>query len=299
MANIFAILTALVLVVSGALAFINKGEDEFGQQYGRGYQGWIKKREAEDASLARAQGVLKEKKAELKATEEELASVSAEGAKWKAEADVIVTANEESQSKADALEADAASKKAQVSEKTETFVGVGEVEEVIAKLKRTQDQLATLDREIDEGTAKRGGLEGDKRNTEASIDGLKGKISMRVSGKSDPKLRTHVRNVYRGLGFVTLAGGDNIGIVKDSRLDVIRDGEVIGQLQVTTVEASTAAADIVPDSLPPGGSVVAGDIVVAEKPKEVAPAPVAPRRPSPDPIEEEEEEPAAEINPFG
>ena len=298
MAKIFAILTALVLVVSGALAFLNKGEDEFGQQYGRGYQGWIKKREAEDASLARAQADLKDKKAELETTKGEWASVSAEGAKWKAEADVMVTVNEELKSKEDALEADAASKKAEVAQKTETFVGVGEVEQVIADLKRTQEQLATLNRVIDEGTAKRGGLEGDKRTTEASIDGLKGKISMRVSGKSDPKLRTHVRNVYRGLGFVTLAGGDNIGIVKDSRLDVIRDGEVIGKLQVTTVEASTAAADIVPDSMPPGGSVVAGDIVVAEKPKEITPPPVASSRPSLEPIEEEEE-PAAEINPFG
>ena len=158
--------------------------------------------------------------------------------------------------------------------KQEALQKVGDPSEIIAKLKRTREQLAELSLAIDEGTAKRAALEAEKQNTEGSIAGLKSRIDLRVSGKSAPGLRTTVRSVYRGLGFVTLAGGDNKGIVKDSRLDVLRDGELVGQLQVTTVEATSAAADIVPDSVAPGGSIVEGDIVVAEQPK-AAPGPAA------------------------
>ena len=98
-----------------------------------------------------------------------------------------------------------------------------------------------------------------------TIAELKEKISWPVNSRSNPELRTRVRSVYEGLGFVTLAGGWDLGIVKNSSLDVERDGEVIGKLIVTTVEASTAAADIVPDSVASGDAVRPGDQVVAEK----------------------------------
>lgn len=264
MANIFAILTALVLAVSGYLAYANMGDEGIS---GRGYKGWIKKRQDEQNSLARNQNTLTGLQEDLKATEEDLTGTNGRNEGLQTEVDAQLAKNTELEAKSDAKKAESESKAKEVAEKEATFVDVGEVEEVISKLKRTKEQLAELDRQIDEGTAQRGALEGEMKSTEATASALKSRINLRVSGKSDPELRTTVRSVYRGLGFVTLAAGDNKGIVKDSRLDVMRDGEVIGQLQVTTVEANTAAADIVPDSLAEGVSIVAGDIVVAEAPK--------------------------------
>ena len=52
MANIFAILTAIVLALSAFVAFKNKGRE--GEE-GNGYQGWILKRENMEASLKRKQ----------------------------------------------------------------------------------------------------------------------------------------------------------------------------------------------------------------------------------------------------
>lgn len=263
MANIFAILTALVLAVSGYLAYANMGDETSTSP--RGYKGWIKHRQDEEASLDRNKKTLAKVQEELNNTEAELADFNGKNETLQAEVDGQLEKNKELTAKSEAKKAEAEAKAAEVAEKEEATKGLGDPEEVIAKFKRTQTQLAELDASIGEGTARRAALEAEKGSTQASIDAVKGQINLRVSGKSDPSLRTHVRNVYPGLGFVTISGGDNKGIVKESTLDVIRDGEVIGKLQVTTVEATTSAADIVPDSLVDGGSIVAGDIVVAEK----------------------------------
>jgi len=82
----------------------------------------------------------------------------------------------------------------------------------------------------------------------------------------------------RTWGFVTLAGGDSVGIVKDSTLDVIRNGEKVGEVVVTAVEANTAGASIVPtESGQP--ALYPGDLVVSQisaQPAPVsAPAPAA------------------------
>lgn len=263
MANIFAILTALVLAVSGYLAYANMGDDTSTPP--RGYKGWIKHRQDEEASLARNQKTLAKVQEDLNNTETELADFNGKNETLQTEVDAQLKKNEELTAQSEAKKAEAEAKAAEVAAKEESLKDVGNPEEIIAKLKRTQEQLAELDASIGEGTAKRAALEAEKASTQAAMDVVKAQINLRVSGKSDPNLRTYVRNVYPGLGFVTIAGGDNKGIVKESTLDVIRDGEVVGKLQVTTVETTTSAADIVPDSLVDGGSIVAGDIIVAEK----------------------------------
>ena len=55
MANIFAILTALVLAVSGFLAYANMGDEG---TPGKGYKGWIAKRQDMEGKLARNQALL-------------------------------------------------------------------------------------------------------------------------------------------------------------------------------------------------------------------------------------------------
>jgi hypothetical protein len=69
MANIFAILTAIVLAVAAFLAYQNKGRPE---EAGRGYEGWLKKTKDEKDALARKQSQLAATQAELNDTNTEL-----------------------------------------------------------------------------------------------------------------------------------------------------------------------------------------------------------------------------------
>ena len=305
MANIFAILTALVLALAAFVAFKNQGKTE---EPGTGYKGWIAKRENMVSARKRAEKRLSDVEDELAETEETLAGVEADNEKKTAENAAQKTKNEELEAEVAALEAEAKAKAAEVAEKNDTIKEFGDVEQVVAELKQLQSDLTQIDLDITEGEANRDDLEAKLKGVEASLADVRKRISWRVSGESNPEAETRIRSVYATLGFVTLAGGDNLGIVKNSTLEVVRDDAVIAKLKVTTVEAKSAAADIVPDSVVDGESVQAGDTVRSVQKAAPAPEPVA--APSPDPIDadpllepepEPEPEPAQpdEEDPFG
>ena len=266
MANIFSILTALVLVISGFLAYANWGRE--GEKE-RGYRGWITQRQYEETTLREAKDRLASLEKQLADTEAELADFKGRNEGLQEEVDQQLAKNEKLSEDVDAKKEVADSKEAEVASREENFVPLQDVQEILSRLKKTRASLNTLALSIDEKEAATVNLEAQKKSTESTMANLKEKISWRVNGKSDPGLQTAVRSVYSGLGFVTLAGGDNLGIVKDSQLSVMRDGAEIAKLIVTTVELTTAAADIDPDSLADGMTVQAGDKVVAEQPKEV------------------------------
>ena len=273
MANIFAILTAVVLAIAAFLAFKNKGDKA---TEGAGYQGWITKRENEEQALARKEGEYKSTVDTLKKTEGTLAEVNDSNTGLEEEVKTQKEKNEQLETLVGVKQAEAEAKEAEVTRKKDDLKAFGDIDQVLADLDQMNRDLAQISADITEREAQRASLESQIKTLDGSIDGVQGQITRRNSGKSDPNLRTRVRSVYSNHAFVTLAGGDNLGIVKDSMLDVVRDGEVVGKLQVTTVETSTAAADVVPDSFAEGDNVRGGDLVTAatdETPKAVDPDP--------------------------
>ena len=264
MANIFAILTAVVLAVAGFLAYVNTGSSDENK---RGYRGWIAQRQSEERSLANNQDTLVKLQATIAETSATLADFNGRNEGLQTEVDAQLAENEKLADELVEKKKTAERLAAELKEIEENFVPIEEVREIVAKLNRTKEQLRDLGLLIGEKEAGNAGLEGQKRSTENTIADLKGQLSWRLNNRSNPDLRTSIRSVYRGLGFVTLAGGNNLGIVKNSPLDVVRDGEVIGKLIVTTVEATSSAADIIPDSVPSGMSVFSGDSVVVAKDK--------------------------------
>ncbi len=310
MANIFAILTAIVLALSAFIAFKNKGRE--GEE-GNGYQGWILKRENMQAALKRKQDHLADVEAELAETEGTLTEFNADNeVKTKENADQEEK-NETLKAEVAAMEASAKAKAAEVAEKEDSIKEFGDVDQVLAELTQLQSDLRQIALDITQGEANRADLEAQRTGVEASLADVRERISWRVSGESNPEAETRIRSVYATLGFVTLAGGDNLGIVKNSTLEVLRDEEVIAKLKVTTVESKSAAADIIPDSIVNGESVQVGDTVRAAEKAAPEPEPVAAPAPapSPDPLDADplddpapapEPEPAPkpdEADPFG
>jgi len=76
-------------------------------------------------------------------------------------------------------------------------------------------------------------------------------------------LKTSIRSIYSDWGFVTLASGNNAGVMANSTLNVVRDDKVVAKLLVTAVESKIASATIVPESLAAGDTLAIGDQVVA------------------------------------
>ena len=304
MANIFAILTAIVLAFSAFVAFKNKGKEK---DEGNGYQGWIYKREQMEEQLKRKQTYLAEVNKDLAETEGTLTEFNADNeVKTKENADQEEK-NETLKAEVAAMEASAKAKAAEVAEKEDSIKEFGDVDQVLAELTQLQSDLRQIALDITQGEANRADLEAQRTGVEASLADVRERISWRVSGESNPEAETRIRSVYATLGFVTLAGGDNLGIVKNSTLEVLRDEEVIAKLKVTTVESKSAAADIIPDSVVDGESVQVGDTVRAAQKAAPEPDPAAAPVPSPDPLDADplgdpapEPEPKPdEADPFG
>jgi hypothetical protein len=116
------------------------------------------------------------------------------------------------------------------------------------------------------------------------------------SGQSLATLKTRIRTIYPSWGFVTLASGNNAGVVTNSTLNVVRDGGTIAKLLVTAVEMSTSSASIVPDSMGEEVTLMIGDRVEAEI-KAAPVVPVSPASPVTPPVVTTPEDPAAIATP--
>jgi len=148
----------------------------------------------------------------------------------------------------------------------------------IAEKQQLIDSIQAED-DIEKEEANLAGLKQVRKVTQADIDVKVVEAESIAQGKSQARLSTSIKTVYANWGFVTLNGGDTQGVVPSSTLDVVRGGEVVAKLKVTTVEPNRAAADIVKGSLKADDFLRSGDKVVAEALPEVVAAPVAKSQP--------------------
>ncbi|MGC6426519.1 MAG: hypothetical protein ACON5H_05920 [Akkermansiaceae bacterium] len=251
MANTFGILAAVALLFGAFVSFKNKQNLEE-------VDSAIATEENTNAKQTKVFDGLVENIGELVAEQEGYDKTKEES---QAALDKQIEENKslETQIEAKKQEADAAQAKADEAE--EVLKEVGDIKTLIAEMKTLGAELEELDDEISLNSAVVDRLEGNKNETKEQTDQLAKILKLRTSGSSYFK-STQVRSVYRQWGFVTLAGGDNIGVVKKSKLSVQREGEEIAQLIVTGVEPNSAAASLIPTSIKDGVSVSPGDTVV-------------------------------------
>jgi len=152
--------------------------------------------------------------------------------------------------------------------------------DAIRKLGQLKADIEQLNQEITEKQANLDQLNGNNANLDKQIVGMRSDTDQRNSGHSFPHLRTSIRSVYPTWGFVTLANGDKGGVVINSTLDVVRNGEIVAKLFVSTVERDSASASIVPGSIQQDVVLMTGDKVVPTKVVEKAPEEVIPAAPA-------------------
>lgn len=129
-----------------------------------------------------------------------------------------------------ALKADVAKAQAEAAESKAL------VDTLTAKKKELEDKMAVL-----EQYKKR-------KETETMRIGLGGRI-LAVNG---------------GWNFVVISIGDKQGAAMNNTLLVVRDGTPIGKVRITTVDANTSIADILPGTLARGVTIQPGDKVIYE-----------------------------------
>lgn len=264
MANVFGILTAIVLALAGFVAYKNQN---------------AYKKEIDDTTNAKSK--LASNQNRFKVAQENLASTLAKDAEVDAEV-VKLTEDETSQKKAnDDLNAQIKSKTEKVNANKDQLdtirdktAKIGDLKELADKMRATNAELTELAENITAADAKLANLVAQNNSAEAQINGLQNENQIIASSRSLPGLSTRIRSIYPLWGFVTLAAGNTSGVVTGSTLDVTRDGSVIAKLLVTAVERNSASASIIPDSVAADTTLMVGDKVVpsASAPKPAAPA---------------------------
>jgi predicted RNase H-like nuclease (RuvC/YqgF family) len=257
MAKTFAILSAIILLISAFIANKNQAL----------YVDAIGKRQKQEAVKVQRSAELKTLEGEVAVETTTLAEVKADLAQREEAVAGQAQKNTELSAEVATKKAEVASREAQVAEAEKSVGNVEELKEMLTKLKAQRVELATLEEEIDTNNASLSNLTAENKRLDGVVAELREQTSWPIRKVSNPKLRTTVSAAYPTWGFVTLSSGENAGVIAGSILEVKRDDATVARLLVTAVESSTAAADIIPEvANGPQTALSIGDLVVAAAP---------------------------------
>lgn len=252
MANVFGILTAIVLALAAFVAFKNKSA----------YEAEITNRQTEETKLSRSKDRLKTAQDNLRATNEDQSETEADIAQLQSQEAAQKKANSEMEETIASKKTEVESNKAKLDEIAEKAAQVGDVRELASKMKIYRGEIEELGQSIAAAESRLANLTSENNRVEAVINDLKSESERISRSESAPGLRTRISSIYQNWGFVTLSAGNSSGVVANSTLDVVRDGEIIAKLLVTAVESSTSSANIIPDTLKEDAVLMVGDQVV-------------------------------------
>ncbi|WP_411826198.1 hypothetical protein [Luteolibacter sp. AS25] len=252
MVKILGIATAVILAVAALVAVKNKSQLE----------AEIGNRDSRERELAKSQERLTEAQEVLRALPVEIEQVNTL-AEVKAEEEVAAKEiNDTLQADISTRTEDVDTKAASLNIVREKAATVGNIENLAGNIRGKRIELEELDQAITAKEASLSNMEAQTAVAQKEAKRRQNEFDLMSKGESLSTLQTRVRRVYPTWGFVTLADGNNAGVIGNSTLDVIRNGEVIGKLLVTAVESSSASASIIPDSVGPGVQIRVGDRVV-------------------------------------
>ena len=139
---------------------------------------------------------------------------------------------------------------------------VAQIADMAAKVKDQETKIGTLEKEKIELTNAVASLEGTVKNKEEKIAQDTVKINRWEKSIMEKGTRGRVMAVNPGWGFAVLSIGDKQGAAANKILIVGRDGQAIGKVKITSVEASQSIADIIPGSFVKGAYLQPGDEVI-------------------------------------
>ena len=252
MANVFGILTSIVLLLAGFVAFKNK-----------------KAYETEIANTGTEKNKLSLNEDRFQTASDSLANTIAQRTDVDTEVVSLLEAETAQKKSNDDLKnqisektSKAASNKEKLDDIRDKTAKVGDIRELANKMKAMNAELEQLSQTITASEANLANLTAQNNATESQASAMKKTNEIMSSGKSLPTLSTRIRSIYPTWGFVTLGTGNNGGVVTNSILDVVRGDTVVAQLMVTSVESNSSSASIIPDSIAQDVTLMVGDRVI-------------------------------------
>lgn len=252
MSKIFGTLTLIALALSAFIGLKNRNATI-----------------AEIDNRAKAQEELTKTEARLEKaaknrdqTRAEHEAVKAEVPKVEAQRDDQQKANDEITKAKEAKAAEIETNKGALEQARERIGTLDNIKDLASKMSSMSNELKEIEDKVGADEGRLASLTAENTRVERQVAEQRQQIELRSKGESFPDLNTRINAVYPNWGFVTLAAGNNAGVITNSTLDVVRNGEVIAKLLVTAVERNSASASIIPDTVKADATVSVGDRVV-------------------------------------
>lgn len=221
--------------------------------------------QSEENRLANNQAEGKDLKAKIKATETEREELMAQSSDSKSKLEAVVAEIDELSSKVEEAEAALAEIEDKAVAASELKDQIDDSQDLLDQIDDSNKKIAQLKADIESEKASMEAAKEESDRAQAALASKKVIVDSWSTGKSAPSLSTSIRGVFSTWGFVTLSAGNAQGVVPGSILDVLRNGEVVAKLKVTTVEQNRSAADIIINDGQDTVALRSGDRVVAEQ----------------------------------
>ncbi|MCX6978772.1 MAG: hypothetical protein NTX04_12750 [Verrucomicrobia bacterium] len=274
MVKILLGISLAVIIATGVLGFLIKQKSDVR------YADLVKTRDTLSATEAK----LRQTKKDLELRTEELAAANLKIEEKDKEIATLKGMNDDLKKAKDDLTAQLEAKTKEVEALNEQLkkllttpeggkVDIGELTRAIDELKATVIKLTT---ELAEARAMNDSLTKQVKVADDKVAVLEIYKKSRELGLMRKGTTGRIIAVNPGWNFVVLNIGDKQGAVQNGVMLVVRNGEPIAKVRITSVEPSTAIADILPNSLRKGITIQPGDDVIFEGTRANAlPAPAA------------------------
>lgn len=287
MAKILLVISIVITLLTAGLGFMTKAKVD-------NLQSTLSSTKNE---LSSTKGTLESTKKDLTKTKDDLtaANKAVDEAKQKltaAETD-LQKANEQAKQLASDIEA----RNKQIEELNVKIADAGgkpsgepgaQKSEIVVQL---EEQLKRASAERDELKAVQETLNNRVTEAEGRLHSAETTVKRYQAGVARQDLSGRVLAVNQGWNFVVLDVGDRQGAAVNAPLLVLRGGQPVARLRITSVLPTTSIADVIPGSTARGTTVQPNDRVVfagsrSQSPQPVggpaAPAPSAPQAPAPE-----------------
>jgi predicted RNase H-like nuclease (RuvC/YqgF family) len=274
MVKILLGITLAVIIATAVLGFLIKQKSDLR------YTELVEKR----ATLIATQNKLRQTQKDLEVRTEELAAANLKIEEKDKEIATLKGMNDDLKKAKDDLTAQLEAKTKEVEALNEQLkkllttpegakVDIAELTRAIDELKATVIKLTT---ELAEARAMNDSLAKQVKVADDKVAVLEIYKKSRELGLMRKGTTGRIIAVNPGWNFVVLNIGDKQGAVQNGVMLVVRNGEPIAKIRITSVEPSTAIADILPNSLRKGITIQPGDDVIFEGTRaNVLPAPAA------------------------
>ncbi len=252
MSNTLGILTAIVLALSAFFAWKNK----------TAYENRIAETQDEKRKLERSTDRFNKAVDDVNTTTKEIEEALAETNRLNGETVTRKDKNQDLTLQVETKTGEVNRNKEKLGEVREMASRMPDQKELANQLRQYRTEFEELGQSITAAEGRLANLTASNNQAQQQSDTIRTRLDTLTAERSLSTLDTRIRSIYPTWGFVTLAAGNNSGVVANSTLNVMRGSEVIGKLLVTAVESSTASASIVPDSLPDDTVLMVGDRVV-------------------------------------